>query len=238
MRLGGGRRGNSFVKLLHHYTPGQGSTLPGFAPYVKYLSVRESRGESWDPKWLNAALSTLAGSFPNLCSLAAERITLEFLSTKSQGAFTNGFKGVRKLALGGCEFRTTLDMIRFIGGFEHVESLALDRVRCDWDDIHAEAFGYRADDRVIPRPPRKLRELAIRGARTRQVLDWLRMAMKHDEGQAIVEVLRLGTLCAKSASAAGKFLKMLGPNLRDLHLEFDTAFIEDGGENLLRTMKD
>jgi len=141
VRLGGGRRGKSFVKLLQHYTSGQGSTLPTFAPYVKRLSVRESRGESWDPKWLNAAFPTLAGSFPNLYSLEAERITLEYLSSKSRSAFMEGFKGVRNLALGGCEFRTTLEMIRFIGEFEDVESLTLDGVRCDWDDIHPKAFG-------------------------------------------------------------------------------------------------
>jgi hypothetical protein len=234
VRLGGGRRGKSFVKLLQHYTSGQQeSTLPTFAPYVKRLSIRESRGESWDSKWINAALPTLAGSFPNLYSLEAERITLEYLSTKSWSAFRNGFKGIRKLALGGCEFRTTLDMIMFIGEFEDVESLTLDGVRCDWDDIHVETFGSRADDRVVPRPPKKLRELAIRGARTRQVLKWLAMAMKHDGGQAIIEVLRLGAVGIKSTQAVGKFLKMLGPSLKELHLGFDATFIDDGGENLL-----
>jgi len=198
---------------------------------VKRLSIRESRGESWDPKWINAALPTLAGSFPNLYSLSAERITLEYLSTKSCSAFRNGFKGIRKLALGGCEFRTTLDMIRFIGEFEDLESLTLDGVRCDWDDIHVETFGSRADDRVVPRPPKKLRELAIRGARTRQVLKWL--TMKHDGGQANIEVLRLGAVGIKSTQAVGKFLKMLGPSLKELHLGFDATFIDDGGENLL-----
>ncbi|OAX42412.1 hypothetical protein K503DRAFT_863040 [Rhizopogon vinicolor AM-OR11-026] len=230
VRLGGGRRGKSFVKLLQHYTSGQGSTLPTFAPYVKRLSVRESRGESWDPKWLNAALPTLAGSFPNLYSLEAERITLEYLSSKSRSAFMEGFKGVRNLALGGCEFRTTLEMIRFIGEFEDVESLTLDGVRCDWDDIHPKAFGSRADNRVVPRPPRKLRELAMRGARTRQVLKWIRMAMKHDGARAIIQVLRLGALDIKSAPAVGKFLKTLGPSLKELHLGFDATFIEDGDE--------
>jgi hypothetical protein len=237
VRLGGGRRGKSFVKLLQQYASGQVSTLPSPALYVKHLSVRESRGESWDPKWLNAALPTLAGSFPNLYSLEAERVTLEFLSTKSRNAFTKGFKGVRKLALGGCEFRTTLDMIKFIGEFEDVESLTLDGARCDWDDMNAEAFGSRADDRVVPRPPRKLRELAMRGARTRQVLKWMRMAMKHDGRQARVEVLRLGALGVKSAPAVGDFLKTLGPSLKELHLGFDAAFTEDGGEHLSLTMK-
>jgi hypothetical protein len=238
VRLGAGRRGKSFVKLLQQYTSGQVSTLPSPASYVKHLSVRESRGESWDPKWLNAALPTLAGSFPNLYSLEAERVTLEFLSTKSRNAFTKGFKGVRKLALRGCEFRTTLDMIRFIGEFEDVESLTLDGARCDWDDMNAEAFGSRADDRVVPRPPRKLRELAMRGARTRQVLKWMRMAMKHDGRQARVEVLRLGALGVKSAPAVGDFLKTLGPSLKELHLGFDAAFTEDGGEHLSLTVKD
>jgi len=199
---------------------------------VKQLSVRESRGEPWDPKWLNAALPTLAVSFPNLCSFEAERVTLEFLSTKSRNALINGFKGVRKLAFGGCEFRTTMDMIRFIGEFEDVESLTLDGVRCSSDDIHAEAFGSRADDRVVPQPPRNLRELAIRGIRTRQVLDWIRMSMKRNGGQSVVRVLRLGALGVKSAPAVGKFLKMLAQSLKELHLGFDAAFIEDGGEHL------
>lgn len=233
MRLGGGRRGNNFVQLLQHYTSGHGSTLPSFVPHVKYLFIRESRGGlSWDPKWLNAVLPTLAGSFVNLHSLEAERITWEYLSSKSRDAFIKGFKGVRKLALRVCEFRTTLDMIRVIGEFEDVEALALDGVRCEWDDIPAdsEVFASRADGRAIPRPPRKLRELAMRGARTRHVLKWMRAAMKHDGGRVTVEVLRLGALGVKSAPAVGKFLKMLGASLKELHLGFDAAFIDDGDE--------
>ncbi|KAG1757610.1 hypothetical protein EDB19DRAFT_1934975, partial [Suillus lakei] len=231
VRLGGGRRGNSFVQLLQHYTSGRGSTLPSFAPHVKHLFIRESRGGlSWDPKWLNAVLPTLAGSLLNLHSLEAERITWEYLSSRSRDAFKKGFKGVRKLALRVCEFRTTLDMIRVIGEFEDVEALALDGVRCEWDDIPAEVFVSRADDRAVPKPPRKLRELAMRGARTRQVLRWMRAAMKHDGGRVTVEVLRLGALGVKSAPAVGKFLKMLGARLKELHLGFDAAFIDDGDE--------
>lgn len=238
MRLGGGRRGNSFVQLLQHYTSEHESTLPSFVPHVKYLFIRESRGGlSWDPKWLNAVLPTLAGSFVNLHSLEAERITWEYLSSKSRDAFIKGFKGVRKLALRVCNFRTTLDMIRVIGEFEDVEALALDGVRCEWDDIPAdlEVFVSRADDRAIPKPPRKLRELAMRGAHTRHVLKWMRAAMKHDGGRVTVEVLRLGALGAKSAPAVGKFLEMLGASLKELHLGFDAAFIDDGDEIVSHT---
>jgi hypothetical protein len=126
-----------------------------------------------------------------------------------------GFKGVRKLALRVCEFRTTLDMIRVIGEFEDVEVLALDGVHYD---------------RAIPKPPRKLRELAMRGACTRHVLKWVRAAMKDDGGRVTLEVLRLGALGVKSAPMVGKFLKMLGANLKELHLGFDAAFIDDGDE--------
>lgn len=145
-----------------------------------------------------------------------------------------GFKGVRKLALRVCEFRTTLDMIRVIGEFEDVEALALDGVRCEWDDVPAdsEVFVSRACDMLgaIPKPPRKLRELAMRGTRTRHVLKWMRAAMKHDGRRVTVEVLRLGALGVKSAPAVGKFLKMLGASLKELHLGFDAAFIDDGDE--------
>ncbi|KAG1748432.1 uncharacterized protein EDB91DRAFT_1048014 [Suillus paluster] len=231
VRLGGGRRGNRFVDLLQRYTLGRGSTLPSFAPYVKDLFIRESRGGlSWDPKWLNAALPTLAGSLLNIHSLEAERITWEYLSSKSRDAFIKGFKGVRKLALRVCDFRTTLDMIRFIGEFEDVEALALDGVRCEWDNIPAELLGSRAGDRGVPKPPRRLRELAMRGARTRQVLEWIRAVMKHVGGPVTVEVLRLGALGVKSAPAAGKFLKALGTSLKELHLGFDAAFIDEGDE--------
>ncbi|KAG2154815.1 hypothetical protein DEU56DRAFT_948272 [Suillus clintonianus] len=231
VRLGDGRRGNSFVKLLQHYTSGHGSTLPGFSPHVKHLFIRESRGGlSWDRKWLNEVLPTLAGSLLNLHSLEVERITWEYLSSKSRDAFMKGFKGVRKLALRVCEFRTTLDMIRFIGEFEDVESLALDGVRCEWDDIPAEAFVSKTYDRAVPEPPRKLRELAMRGTRTRQALKWMMAAMRRDRGRVMVEVLRLGALGVKSAPAVGKFLKMLGASLKELHLGFDAAFIDDGDE--------
>ncbi|KAG1801653.1 uncharacterized protein HD556DRAFT_1229574 [Suillus plorans] len=233
VRLGGGRRGNTFIELLQHYTSGHESTLPSFVPHVKHLFIRESRGGlSWGPKWLNAVLPTLAGSLVNLRSLEAERITWEYLSSKSRDAFIKGFKGVRKLSLRVCEFRTTLDMIRVIGEFEDVEALALDRVRCEWDDIPAdsEVFVSRADDRTIPKPPRRLRELAMRGAHTRHVLKWMRVAMKHDGGRVTVEVLRLGALGAKSAPAVGKFLKTLGTSLKELHLGFDAAFIDNGDE--------
>jgi hypothetical protein len=144
-----------------------------------------------------------------------------------------GFKGVRKLALRVCEFRTTQDMIRVIGEFENLEALALDGVRCEWDDMptDSEAFVSRTENRAIPKPPRKLRELAMRGAHTRHVLKWIRAATKHDEGRATVQVLRLGTLGVKSAPAVGNFLKMLGASLKELHLGFDAAFIDDGGEN-------
>lgn len=143
-----------------------------------------------------------------------------------------GFKGVRKLALRVCEFRTTQDMIRVIGEFENLEALALDGVRCEWDDMPAdsEAFVSRTENRAIPKPPRKLRELAMRGAHTRHVLKWIRAATKHDEGRATVQVLRLGTLGVKSAPAVGNFLKMLGASLKELHLGFDAAFIDDGDE--------
>jgi len=233
VRLRSGQRGNSFVELLQHYSSGHESTLPSFVPHVKHLSIRESRGGlSWDPKWLNAVLPTLADSLVNLHSLEAERITWEYLSSKSRDAFMKGFKGVRKLALRVCEFRTTLDMIRVIGEFEDVEVLALDGVHCEWDDIPAdsEVFVSRADDRAIPKPPRKLRELAMRGACTRHVLKWVRAAMKDDGGRVTLEVLRLGALGVKSAPMVGKFLKMLGANLKELHLGFDAAFIDDGDE--------
>lgn len=231
MRLGSGQRGNNFVELLQHYNPGHESTLPSFVPHVKHLFIRESRGGlSWDPKWLNAVLPTLADSLVNLHSLEAERITWEYLSSKSRDAFMKGFKGVRKLALRVCEFRTTLDMIRVIGEFEDVEVLALDGVRCKWDAIHAdsEVFVSRADDRAIPKPPRKLRELAMRGECTRHVLKWMMAAMEDDGGRVTVEVLRLGALGVKSAPAVGKSLKMLGTSLKELHLGFDAAFIDDG----------
>ncbi|KAG1864236.1 hypothetical protein DFJ58DRAFT_773170 [Suillus subalutaceus] len=233
VRLGSGQRGNDFVELLQHYNSGHESTLPSFVPHVKHLFIRESRGGmSWDPKWLNAVLPTLAGALVNLHSLEAERITWEYLSSKSRDAFMKGFKGVRKLALRVCEFRTTLDMIRVIGEFEDVEVLALDGVRCEWDDIpvDSEVFVSRANDRAIPKPPRKLRELAMRGACTRHVLKWMGAAMKDDGGRVTVEVLRLGALGLKSAPAVGKFLKMLGTNLKELHLGFDAAFIDDGDE--------
>ncbi|KAG1769197.1 hypothetical protein EDD22DRAFT_179318 [Suillus occidentalis] len=231
VRLGGGRRGNDFLELLQHYK--HESTLPSFVPHVKHLFIRESRGSlSWDPKWLNAGLPTLADSLVNLHSLEAERITWEYLSSKSRDAFMKGFKGVRKLALRVCEFKTTQDMIRVIGEFENVEALALDRVRCVWDDMPAdsEVFVSRTDNRAIPKPPRKLRELAMRGAHTRHVLKWIRAAMKHDEGRVTVQVLRLGALGVKSAPAVGNFLKMLGASLKELHLGFDAAFIGDGDE--------
>ncbi|KAG2159832.1 uncharacterized protein EDB93DRAFT_19793 [Suillus bovinus] len=233
VRLGGGRRGNTFVELLQHYTSGHGSTLPSFVPHVKHLFIRESRGGSpWGPKWLNAVLPSLAGSLVNLHSLEAERITWEYLSSKSRDAFIKGFKGVRKLTLRIWEFRTTLDMIRFIGEFEDVEALTLDGVHCEWDDIPAESkvFVSRADGRAIPKPPKKLRMLAMRGTLTRHVLKWMRAAIKHDGGRVTVEVLRLGALDIKSAPAVGEFLKMLGTSLKEFHLGFDAAFIDDGDE--------
>ena len=133
VRLSSRKRSMTFIRLLRAYASNSLAawTIPSLGRYVTHLSIRETRGNAWDPKWLNDALPHLAVHLPCVQSLEMERVTWEYLSSRSRRACLQAFKYARHLALRGFVFHTTRDMYGFLGEFTDLEVLTLEGVHCD-----------------------------------------------------------------------------------------------------------
>lgn len=66
-------RANRVITFQHGLYP------PSLGRYVVHLFIRETRGNDWDPKWLEDALPHLAAHLPRVQSLGMERVTWEYL---------------------------------------------------------------------------------------------------------------------------------------------------------------
>ncbi|KAF8549132.1 hypothetical protein OG21DRAFT_628003 [Imleria badia] len=158
VRLSSRKKGMAFIRLLRAYMRDSlgAWTIPSLGRYVVHLSVRETRGDAWDPRWLNDALPHLAVHLPHVQSLEMECVTWEYLSSRSRMACLQAFKYARHLALRGFAFHTTRDMYDLLGEFTELEVLTLDGVHCDtptWSAVDGE--------RRIKLPP-KLKEVGFK----------------------------------------------------------------------------
>ena len=167
VRLSGRKKSMAFVRLLQAYMHEPDDrlpmTMPSFGRYVAHLSVRETRGNAWDPKWLDDALPHLAAHLPHVQSLEMERITWEYLSSRSRTACLEAFKHARNLTLRGFVFHTTRDMYGFLGEFTELEVLTLNGIRCAKKNTPTWLFDSAVDgEKTIKLSPRNLKEVGLR----------------------------------------------------------------------------
>lgn len=230
----------AFVRLLRAYAckpgdSGPGWTVPSLGRYVVHLSIRETRGNAWNPKWLDDALPHLAGHLPRVQSLEMERITWEYLSSRSRAACLQAFKHAKNLALRGFVFHTTRDMYSLLGEFTELEVLTLDGVRCAKKNTPTWCFNSTEDgERTIKLPPRRLKDVGLRDVPMEPVLEWIIAGSEYQRevgkrGPGIKSV-RMGGVGVSEANIVGRFLRGLGDSLRKVHIGFETDFVERGGE--------
>ncbi|KAF8842931.1 hypothetical protein BDN67DRAFT_1001318 [Paxillus ammoniavirescens] len=238
VRLSGRRKSMAFVKLLKAYACGAEDSrsrmhMPSFGFYVVHLSLRETRGNAWDPKWLNDALPTLAAHLPRVHSLEMERVTWEYLSARSRAACLKAFKHATTLTLRGFAFHTSRDMCNFLAEFDDLKVLTLDGVHCAKMNTPRWFLDCSVDgERVVKSPPRMLKEVGVRGALMGPILEWILASFEYQKevgrhGHGITSV-RLGGVGVGEAGIIGKFLRGVGESLRKVHIGFDTDFIETG----------
>jgi hypothetical protein len=240
VRLSGREKSMAFVRLLKAYARESDDspptwTIPSLGRYVAHLSIRETRGNAWDPKWLDDALPHLAAHLPRVQSLEMERITWEYLSSRSRTACLQAFKHARNLTLRGFVFHKTRDMYDLLGEFTELEVLTLDGVHCAKKNTPTLLFGAAVDgERAIKLPPRRLKEVGFRSVPTEPLLEWIMAGSEYQRevgkrGPGIKNI-RMGGVGVTEAKIVGRFLRGVGDSLRKVHIGFETDFVERGGE--------
>ncbi|KAN0084261.1 hypothetical protein V8E55_007765 [Tylopilus felleus] len=248
VRLSGRKRSMAFIRLLRAYVREPGDslptwTIPSLGRYVAHLSVRETRGNAWGPKWLDDALPDLATHLPRVRSLEVERVTWEYLSSRSRTACLRAFKYARHLTLRGFMFHTTRDMCSFLGEFTKLEVLTLDGVHCAKKNTPTWHFDSEVDgERSIKLPPRGLKEVGFRDVPMEAVLEWIMAGSEYQRevgklGSGIrIKSVRMGGVGVSEANIVGKFLRGVGDSLRKVHIGFGTDFVERG-DTLVKEME-
>ncbi|KAF9225884.1 hypothetical protein BS17DRAFT_777818 [Gyrodon lividus] len=241
VRLSTRKKSMAFVELLGAYVcePDDARLrigIPNFGLYVIHLSVRETRGNVWDPKWLNDALPHLAAHLPRIRTLEMERVTWEYLSARSRAACLKPFKRVTKLTLRGFAFHTSSDMCGFLAEFDELEVLTLDGVHCAKMNTPRWFLDCPVNgESTIRSPSRVLKEVGIRGAPMEPILEWIMAGLQCQKVVGGITRVRLGGVGALEADVIGKFLKEVGESLRKVHIGFNTDFI-DRGDGLVSQM--
>ena len=214
-------------------------SIPSFAGRVMHLSVRETRGNTWDPKWLNDALPYLAAHLEAVHSLEMERVTWEHLSSHSRYTCLASFRRTKELALRGCSFHTTADLCGFLAEFDKLEVLTLDRVHCLTSDAPRWYLDTWIDGKKCINPPSAaLRVVGVRGAPMDTVLEWIMSGIEQRKGSGMGEAkitsVKLGGVGIMEAEVVGRFLKEVGEGLSELRVGFDQSFVERGGKFALQ----
>ncbi|KAG8216824.1 hypothetical protein J3R82DRAFT_7083 [Butyriboletus roseoflavus] len=240
VRLSGRKKSMGFVRLLRAYAHGPGDslqrwTIPNLGRYIAQLSIRETRGDTWDPKWLDDAFPHLAAHLPRVQSLEMERVTWEYLSSRSRTACLEAFKRAKILTLRGFVFHTTRDMCSFLGEFTELEVLTLDGVHCAKGNTPTWLFDSAMDgERAIKPPPARLKEVGLRGVPMEPVLEWIMAGSNHQremgESGPRIKSVRMGGVGVSEANIVGRFLRGVGDSLRKVYIGFETDFVERGGE--------
>ncbi|KAH7886895.1 hypothetical protein F5I97DRAFT_1807288 [Phlebopus sp. FC_14] len=207
--------------------------IPSFGPHIAHLSIRETRGNPWDPKWLNDALAYLASHLPRIENFEMERVTWEYLSSRSRNACLENFKWAKKLTLRGCTFHTSKEMCDFLAEFDALEVLTLDGVYCSKMNTPRWYLDCWVDGkRAVKSPSRRLREIGLRRAPTEPVLEWIMAGVQRQAPRANsdpgITSFRLGGLGILEADVVGRFLKEVGRSLTKIHVGFQTEFMEMG----------
>jgi len=243
VRLSGRKKTMALVRLLHAYARDAPPTwtIPSFGRYVSHLSIRETRGNAWDPKWLDDALPDLGAHFCQVQSLEMEHVTWEYLSSRSRTACLEAFKHAKKLTLRGFVFCTTREMYGFLGEFSELEVLTLDGVHCAKRNTPTWSFNSARDgEGAIKLPPRGLKEVGFRRVPTESVLEWIMAGSKYQcevgKSGSGIKSIRMGGVGVSEAAIVGRFLREVGDSLRKVFIGFETDFIERG-DALVREME-
>lgn len=239
VRLSGRMKSVAFVRLLHAYAREPDApptrTIPSFGRYVSHLSIRETRGNAWDPKWLDDALPYLGAHLPRVQSLEMEHVTWEYLSSRSRTACLEAFKRAKSLTLRGFVFHTTRDIYDFLGEFTKLEVLTLDGVHCAKRNTPRWLTNSVMEgEGAVKLPPKGLKEVGLRSAPMEPVLEWIMAGSKYQQGLGIsgsgIQSVRVGGVGASEANIVGSFLREVGDSLRKVYIGFGTDFVERGGE--------
>ena len=240
VRLSGRMKSRAFVRLLCAYARESSDALPtweipSFGRYISHLSIRETRGNTWDPKWLDDALPHLGAHLPRVQSLEMERVTWEYLSSRSRAACLEAFKHAKSLTLRGFVFHTTRDMHSFLGEFTELQVLTLDGVHCAKRNMPMRLSNSAIDEEgTVKPPPRGLKEVGFRSVPTEAVLEWIMTGPNYQRGArepgAGIKIVRMGGVGVLEANIVGRFLRGVGDSLRKVYIGFETDFVERGGE--------
>ena len=251
VRLSGRLRSLAFIDLLEAYRCtcyGTGTvkvhekacslarlSIPSFAARITHLSVRETRGNPWDPKWLNDALPYLAAHLKGIHSLEVERMTWEYLSSHSRHAFLENFRQAKELTLRGCSFYTTANLCDFLAEFNKLEELTLDGVHCVKSDAPRWYLDAWLEGKKCINPPSSaLRAVGIRGAPMDTILEWIMSGIEYRKETGVrgsrITSAKLGGVGIMEAEVVGRFLKEMGEGLDELRVGFDQSFVERGGK--------
>ncbi|KAI6116297.1 hypothetical protein F5141DRAFT_1102460 [Pisolithus sp. B1] len=257
VRLSGRLRSMALVDLLEAYTCGCGPRLnacnddernrsavhekgcprgrlsiPSFAPQTMHLSVRETRGNPWDPKWLNDALPYLAAHLTCVRTFVLERVTWEYLSSRSRKTCLESFRHVKELTLCGCSFRSAVDMCEFLAEFDKLEALTLDGVHCSrLDALRWHSDTWVDGQKCVRLPSAALKVVGMRGAPMETILEWIMSGIEHQketDNDMRITTVKLGGVGIAEAQVVGRFLGEVGGSLRELRVGFDQDFVERG----------
>ncbi|KAI6168344.1 hypothetical protein EDD17DRAFT_1465561 [Pisolithus thermaeus] len=233
VRLSGRLRSMALIDLLEAYTCGCGRlSIPSFAPHTMHLSVRETRGNPWDPKWLNDALPYLAAHLTCVRTFLLERVTWEYLSSRSRKTCLEGFRHVKELTLCGCSFRSAADMCEFLAEFDKLEGLTLDGVHCSrLDTLRWHSDTWVDGQKCVRLPSAALKVVGMRGAPMEAILEWIMSGIEHqkeNDNDTRITTVKLGGVGIAEAQVVGRFLGEVGGSLRELRVGFDQDFVERG----------
>lgn len=225
-------------ELLEVYACKQGDCLsrmdiPSIGLYVTHLSIRETRGNPWDPKWFDDALPHLAAHLTCIKTLEMERVTWEYLSFRSRAACLKGFRRATKLTLRGFIFHTSRDMYGFLAQFDELEVLTLDGVHCaKMNTPRSFINGLMHGEKVVRSPSRMLKEVGIRDASLEPILEWIMAGFEYQKGVGKsgpgITSVALGGVGIFEADIVGRFLRGVGESLRKVRIGFQSDFIESG----------
>lgn len=223
---------NDTEDVFHEKRCGRGTfSIPSFAFHIVYFSVRETRGNPWDPKWLNDGLPYLAAHLMRVHTIELERVTWEYLSSRSRKACLESFRHVKELTLCGCTFRTAADMCEFLAEFDKLETLTLDGIHYSRLDPPQWYLDTWADgQKCIRLPPAALKAVGMRGAPMETVLEWIMSGIEYrkETNDTKITSVKLGGVGIAEAEVVGRFLREVGASLRELRVGFDQDFVERG----------
>ncbi|CAK5272805.1 unnamed protein product, partial [Mycena citricolor] len=180
-------------------------------------SQNDEETETWIDRH-PAIITALAHDLPTVESLAFGDLSWDSLKPATQAVFYSKFRALATLELRSSAFDFTSDVVELISSKPALRKLHLLDVAWSPDP--------GSDHHILDQfpVPQGLDSLRLTDCYQRDILDW--MVSRHPV--PAVRYLQLGRVQPPDAPSIGRFLKLLGPELKTLQFEFSS--LDAGGD--------